>query len=135
MHADYLTKILVGIFLAVSLAFVQPAHAFFICTGVVSDISVNPAGDLYLGRLAGQHTNILWTKLCNVAAPVNGISVDACKQIRAVLVLAQMTGQPVDLYFDYSGSSAHPCDGTTFPAWQLLSTTGPDAWYWGPSLR
>jgi hypothetical protein len=106
----------------------QSAWANYACTGSTTNVTIDQYSNVNMSNSSG----IEFVTLCNVANPENGISVEACKAMYAMLVASKLSGSQVTLWF----SDGLSC--TTHPAWQMLPSgsygASPPGWYWGPSL-
>jgi hypothetical protein len=90
------------------------------------------AGNVYL-NLTDVGVALNWLIVCNVNASYNAVEPQACKAIYAMLTTARALDKKVIFWFDFSGTTAGPCDSSRFPAWTVMSTTGASAWYLGPA--
>lgn len=106
----------------------QSAWANYACTGTTTQVTIDQYSNVYMSNSSG----LQFVPLCNVANAQNGISVDACKAMYAMLVTSKVSGAQVTYWF----SDGLSC--TTHPAWQELTTGSyggtPAGWYWGPAL-
>ena len=106
----------------------QSAWANYSCTGTTTSVTIDQYSNVNMSNSSG----LEWVTLCNVANPENGVSVDACKAMYAMLLGSKLSGAQVTLWFsDGLSCSSHP-------AWQLLPSgsygASPAGWYWGPAL-
>lgn len=111
-------KFLVGLVLSLICG---TAFASYTCTGPVQGVEIAPDGQVNAQTLAG---TINWTYLCSVETTENNVAPDACKAIYATLLAAQLSGQPVTLWFNDSLTC------TTHPTWTWLT-----GWYFGPAVN
>lgn len=119
-----------------SVAFISaPAQAGWTCTGKVSDLSLDPTGNVYMTLLKSDNTNAWGFKqLCNVRADVNGVATSSCKIIYAQLLTAEAMNREVTFWFDSGNAMTPDCSPVRFPSWSFLATTGASAWYFGPKI-
>ena len=118
-----------ALMLVVALSLVsQSAWANYSCTGTTTTVAVDQYNTVWMSSSSG----LQFVALCNVTSAQNGIAVDTCKAMYAMLLGSRLSGTPLTLYF----SDGLTC--TTHPAWQTLSTGSyggsPAGWYWGPQL-
>jgi len=106
----------------------QSAWANYACTGTTTNVTIDQYSNVNMSNSSGME----FVSLCNVANPINGISVEACKAMYAMLLASKLSGSQVTYWF----SDGLSC--TTHPAWQTLTSGSygatPPGWYWGPSL-
>jgi hypothetical protein len=104
------------------------AWANYACTGTTTSVAIDQSSYVNMSNSSG----LEWVTLCNVANPINGVSVDACKAMYAMLVTSKVSGAQVTLWF----SDGLSC--STHPAWVELPSGSyggtPAGWYWGPAL-
>jgi len=118
-----------AIMLAVAASLVsQSAWANYLCTGTTTSVAMDQYGDVNISNSSG----LQWVGLCNVNNPVNGVPVEACKAMYAMLMASKLSGAQVTLWF----SDGLSC--TTHPEWATLPSGSyggsPAGWYWGPAL-
>lgn len=111
-------KFIVGLVLALICG---AANANYTCTGPVMGVEMGLDGEVNAETIAGTLT---WTSLCSVETTENSIAPDACKAIYTTLLAAQLSGQPVTLWFNDNLTC------TTHPSWTLLT-----GWYFGPAVN
>ena len=106
----------------------QSAWANYACTGTTTAVTMDQYSQVVMSNSSG----IQFVTLCNVANPINGVSVDSCKAMYAMLMASKLSGAQVTFWF----SDGLSC--TTHPAWQELPSGSyggsPGGWYWGPAL-
>jgi hypothetical protein len=96
------------------------------CTGTVDNVTV-ALNATVTATFLFQNGNMPWMSVCSLSQTNNGIPVEACRGILAVLTTAQVTQKKVQMWFD--NSTPNNC---SYPAgWQWLSTMG---YYYGPAL-
>ena len=103
--------------LAVMLVANLPAMAYYTCTGPVTGVSLQNTGIVWVSGFNG----IVDGGVCQIGATANGISSDTCKAIYARLLLAEVTGRPLTMYFNDSLTC------TTQPSWAYMTGL-----YFGP---
>lgn len=96
------------------------SYAGFECRGAVTDVTVAPDGDVYMGKFK----NWSWMKVCNVSRAENGATPEACKAIYSLLLTAQTTKKEVSFWF-----TTGDCEAGSQTPWQYMSS-----WYFGPKL-
>ena len=95
------------------------AQAFYICSGPVTGVTISPSGLVVPENMGG----FSWVYVCQLGTNYNGVTPEACKAIYATLLIAQMYGKQVRLWFADDGNCA------SHPAWAPLQ-----GWYFGPEL-
>ena len=95
------------------------AQATYTCSGPVTGVAINPGGFVVPGSMGGFN----WVYVCQLGTNYNGVTPEACKAIYATLLIAQMSGKHVMLWFDDGGNCA------SHSAWAPLQ-----GWYFGPQL-
>ena len=118
-----------AVMLAVAASLVsQSAWANYACTGTTSVVAIDQYSNVYMSNSSG----IQFVGLCNVGSPANGISVESCKAMYAMLLASKLSGAQVTFWF----SDGLSCTG--HPAWGTLTSGSyggsPAGWYWGPAL-
>jgi len=103
-----------------------PALAAYTCVGTVNDVSVSPSsGIVIFTSSAGMGAAYLCYLESTSTNSANGpVSSEQCKAMLTVLLMAQATGQSVELTFNDSLTC------TTHPSWAWLT-----GWYYGPVLH
>jgi len=104
----------------------QSAWANYACTGTTTAVAMDQYSNVYMSNSSG----IQFVGLCNVSNPQNGVPIDACKAMYALLLGSKLSGAQVTFWF----SDGLSC--TTHTAWQTLpsGSYGGGGWYWGPAL-
>jgi len=106
----------------------QSAWANYSCTGTTTEVAI----DQYGGVNTSNSSGLSWVWLCSIANPSNGVPVDSCKAMYAMLLASKLSGSQVTYWF----SDGLSC--TSHPAWQTLTSGSyggsPAGWYWGPAL-
>jgi len=105
----------------------QSAWANYLCTGTTASVTMDQYGNVNTSNSSGLEA----VYLCNVANPANGVPVEACKAMYAMLMASKLSGAQVTFWF----SDGLSCTG--HPAWGTLTSGsygGPAGWYWGPAL-
>jgi hypothetical protein len=106
----------------------QSAWANYACTGTTTSVTIDQYSNVNMSNSSG----LEFVTLCNVANPENGVSVEACKAMYAMLVTSKVSGAQVTLWF----SDGLSC--STHTAWVTLPSGSyggsPAGWYWGPAL-
>ena len=87
------------------------------CDGPVTGVSFDKSGVVSFSGIGGINAGLL----CQLGNTANGYSPDACRAAYAQLLLAEMTGQSMRIYFNDNLSC------TTQPSWSWLTTI-----YYGP---
>lgn len=100
---------------------VNNAWAIYTCTGPVSGVMIAPNGNVSAEHFSG----FSWVYICSVSTPTNGVSIDACKSIYSMMLVAQTTGKSVSTDFN---DEPNTCASHT--PWNFLS-----GWYFGPILN
>lgn len=112
-----MNKFIVGLVLALICG---TAYANYECTGPVRGLTITPTGEVVAESIAGP---ITWPVLCSIETTENNVPLDTCKAIYATLLAAQLSGQPVTLWFNDNLTCS------THPTWALLT-----GWYYGPAV-
>lgn len=86
-------SILRTILIAASVA-VNPAHAYFTCTGTVQRLSVAPNGRVMLSIGFGS-----WW-MCGLSTAEYGVTTEACRAWYAAFLAAQKADHTIRFYFD-----------------------------------
>jgi hypothetical protein len=111
-----MTKYTILIALVVALA-VVPAHANYMCSGPVTAVSFDNTGVVVFSGIGGISAGYL----CSLSTTSNGITPDVCKAKYTQLLIAQLTGQSLNIYFGDNLTC------TTQPSWNWLTGV-----YFGP---
>jgi hypothetical protein len=103
----------------------QSAWANYICTGTTTSVTMDQNSNVNMSNSSG----LQWVYLCNIANAANGVSVESCKAMYAMLMASNLSGAQVSFWFaDGLSCSSHP-------TWQELPTTSyGGGWYFGPAL-
>ena len=111
-------KHFLSLLLVMLVANVPATVANYSCFGAVSGVSISNGGVVTVSGFGG----IQYGYICQIGASApNGISSDTCKAIYARLLVAEVTGQQLRVYFNDTLSC------TTQPTWGWLTGL-----YFGP---
>ncbi len=114
---------------------VSQAHAGWICSGSVTDLTVDPWGSVLMSLQKPDKSYVwTWKILCNVQQASNGIQPQVCKIVYGTLVTSIALNRTVTFWFDYPNATTPDCSPTRFSAWSVLATDGSSPWYFGPKL-
>lgn len=113
-----MTKRILVVLIAMVVANI-PAHAFYTCSGPVTQLSIRNDGAVNIS--VGGITN---GYLCQIGATTNGVGPDTCKAMYAQLLIAEATGRSMTLYFNPSGTITS-CSAQVPYAWLAGFYFGP----------
>jgi len=98
-----------------------PSFAYYTCTGPVKGVSI---------QASGTNSGLVWVTgfngivdggICQIGATANGITSDTCKAIYTRLLIAEVTGQQLTMYFNDNLTCS------TQPSWAYMTGL-----YFGP---
>jgi hypothetical protein len=99
------------------------------CLGTIDFVSVSPTGTV---TVSSASSGLGTFYPCSMTSTVNGVTVDTCKAILGVLMVAKSTGAQVGWWFNDSLS----CNRTPYFGgnWYWLSDPS-GSWYYGPQVQ
>jgi hypothetical protein len=103
--------------------------AAYSCSGSIDFVSVAPTGVV---TVSSPSSGLMTFYPCSLTSTVNGVTVDTCKAILSVLMLAKATGAQVGWWF----SDSIGCNRASFNGgnWYWLSDPSGN-WYYGPQIQ
>ncbi len=103
--------------------------ATYSCTGTIDFVSVSPTGVV---TVSSSSSGLATFFVCSMSSTVNGVTVDSCKAILSVLMMAKATGAQVGWWFsDSIGCNRSSVNGGN---WYWLSDPSGN-WYYGPQIQ
>ena len=103
--------------------------ATYSCIGTIDFVSVSPTGVV---TVSSQSSGLATFFPCSLTSTVNNVTVDTCKAILSVVMLAKATGAQVGWWFsDTIGCNHSSVSGGN---WYWLSDPSGD-WYYGPQIQ